>query len=323
MRKSIRLSVLVFIFCVLFSFVGNVSFAVTGKINSADYTVHIKEDGIVDVIEIIDLSLEKDIEIFSKRFDNNLEIKNFEIKEYNKEGEVKLEYEKVDNINDLKVNSYCFEDNILKVKVDKNVRKYLSISYSLEDNINIYSDCVETNLVLQENDFDYSSYEITGKVQFEDESVNLKDIYVWGHSVNDTIIKRDDELNQIKFILDEKEENQKFDIKVVFPKEIVKTDDLELTNSDITLDDIIEKENDIIQSKELKKQFEILNFKLVNIIILVIVLIVVITILLVIIKKKMKKDKNNINENETEDVINENVEDDKKQEETTKIDENE
>ena len=94
---------------------------------------------------------------------------------------------------------------------------------------------------------------------------------------------------------------------VVESKEIVKTDDLELTNSDITLDDIIEKENDIIQSKELKKQFEILNFKLLNMIILVIILIVVITILFVIIRIKIKKDKNNINENKNE------IEDDKKQ----------
>ena len=46
--------------------------------------------------------------------------------------------------------------------------------------------------------------------------------------------------------------------------------------------DIIEKENDIIQSKELKKQFEILNFKLVNIIILVIVLVLIILLFLLL-----------------------------------------
>lgn len=290
MRKTTKLNILVLTFFILFLLLGNTSFALTGKVNSADYTVCIKEDGSVDVIEIIDLSLEKDIDNFSKRFDENIEIKNLAVKEYNKDGEVKIEYEKMNNKNELKVNSFSFEENILNIKIDKNVRKYLSISYSFENKINIYTECAELDLVLQENDFDYFSGEITGKVQFENKGVNLNDIYVWGHAENDVIIKRVNEFNQINFILDEKEENQKFDIKVVFPKEIIKIDNLEIVNDDKTLEEIIEKENDIINIKELKTQSEILNIRLVNIIIIMLFIILVIIISILIIRKKTKKD---------------------------------
>ena len=115
MRKTTKLNILVLTFFILFLLLGNTSFALTGKVNSADYTVCIKEDGSVDVTEIMDLSLEKDIDNFSKRFDENIEIKNLEVKEYNKDGEVKIEYD-IKNIELTSSQNSSLDIEILSVK---------------------------------------------------------------------------------------------------------------------------------------------------------------------------------------------------------------
>lgn len=201
-------------------------FADSGKINSINYNILITEDSKLEITEVWDVNLNNNIEHIVKKVPEIKPISNVKVKEYNKDGSVKKEYELVD-VNNLSINKYSVKDNEIDIFVNKDVnneKRFFSIEYTIENHINAYLDCAEFDLILQDKKFAFNSEEITGKITFSKPIGSLAGFNAWVHSDNLSSVTKVEELSQINFFVDGNNNNRQLDIKVAFPTEMLSID---------------------------------------------------------------------------------------------------
>lgn len=201
-------------------------FADSGKINSINYNILITEDSKLEITEVWDVNLNNNIEHIVKKVPEIKPISNVKVKEYNKDGSVKKEYELVD-VNNLSTNKYSVKDNEIDIFVNKDVnneKRFFSIEYTIENHINAYLDCAEFDLILQDKKFAFNSEEITGKITFSKPIGSLAGFNAWVHSDNLSSVTKVEELSQINFFVDGNNNNRQLDIKVAFPTEMLSID---------------------------------------------------------------------------------------------------
>ena len=296
-----KLKVKIFLLLILFVSVFSVSlYAKSGEINSIDYNIVIKKDGKVAITEVWDVYLNKSD--FSKVFQDGEIVSNIVIKEYNKDGSTKQVYEQVDNEENLKTYKYIYKDNELIIKSGASKEKrFLHISYELEQCVFVYLDCAELNLVLQNDKFPFESKEITGKVSFENDVKSFSQFNTWIHSDGISNVTKVEETGKINFYVEDNDQKEKLDIKVVFPVNVIDVDEYSIINGN-RWEIIYEEElyNKTLKDRETKVEFMVH----VVVFILGVALVIATIVLFIIICVKKYREKDNETEEEINDKIN-------------------
>ena len=292
-------------------------FANSGDIKSIDYNIFVTEDAKIEVTEVWEVEFNKGVESITKRVPEVKGIADVAIKEYNKDGSIKHEFERI-NINSVSPNKYYIKDNNINIGIDNNgEKKFISIEYTILNHVNVYLDCAEFDLILQDKNFDLNSTEITGKVSFA-KSINLlAGFNTWVHSNSVSSVTKVEELSQINFYVDENKNRKQLDIKVVFPTNMVTVESSKMIKGN-RLKFIYEEEIAKNESKtEVGQKKLIMNGIIITIAISSATLAVVFIIILVFKIKNLKKNGNK--ENEKKENNNTSVENEDKHAEKTVV----
>lgn len=292
-------------------------FASDGEIKSIDYNIFITEDAKIEVTEVWEVEFNKDVESIVKKVPEVKSIADITIKEYNKDGSVKHEFERVD-IDSVTPNKYYIKDNNINIGIDNNgEKKFISIEYTILSHINIYLDCAEFDLILQDKNFGFDSTEITGKVTFAKSLNSLAGFNTWVHSKGVSNVTKVEELSQINFYVDENKSKKQLDIKVVFPinmltveyNKIIKGNRLKF----IYEEEIVKNEN---KTEEGQKRL-IINGIIITVAISSVTLALVFTVILIFKIKNLKRDEDKDKENEKTENNNTSIENEDKHIEKT------
>ena len=272
-------------------------FASDGEIKSIDYNIFITEDAKIEVTEVWEVEFNKDVESIVKKVPEVKSIADITIKEYNKDGSVKHEFERVD-IDSVTPNKYYIKDNNINIGIDNNgEKKFISIEYTILSHINIYLDCAEFDLILQDKNFGFDSTEITGKVTFAKSLNSLAGFNTWVHSKGVSNVTKVEELSQINFYVDENKSKKQLDIKVVFPINMLTVESNKIIKGNrlkfIYEEEIVKNEN---KTEEGQKRL-IINGIIITVAISSVTLALVFTVILIFKIKNLKRDEDEDKEN--------------------------
>lgn len=292
-------------------------FASDGEIKSIDYNIFITEDAKIEVTEVWEVEFNKDVESIVKKVPEVKSIADITIKEYNKDGSVKHEFERVD-IDSVTPNKYYIKDNNINIGIDNNgEKKFISIEYTILSHINIYLDCAEFDLILQDKNFGFDSTEITGKVTFAKSLNSLAGFNTWVHSKGVSNVTKVEELSQINFYVDENKSKKQLDIKVVFPINMLTVESNKIIKGNrlkfIYEEEIVKNEN---KTEEGQKRL-IINGIIITVAISSVTLALVFTVILIFKIKNLKRDEDEDKENEKTENNNTSIENEDKHIEKT------
>lgn len=298
--KKIKSILYIFLF---FLFILTIpTFAKTGNLNSVDYNILVRTDSKLEVIEVWDVSIDKSVQLIDKKIPVIGKVTDVVVKEYNKDSSVKVEYEQVQNEDELTGYKFYVKDNDIKIHINENKddKQYFSIKYVIEDCINVYLDCAEFDLVLQDKSLGLNTDEITGKISFESEVNSLVNYNTWIHSINLSSVTKVDESSQINFYVDGNKKENQLDVKVVFPTNVITVNSEDIINGN-RLRFVFEEE---ISKSEKKIEEDNKEF-IKNVIILIIgilsaILVVILVIILIV--KKVKTNKKDIDNEDKKEV---------------------
>lgn len=314
MKKTKSIIYMILFFIIVFTMP---VFANSGDIKSIDYNIFVTEDAKIEVTEVWEVEFNKGVESITKRVPEVKGIADVAIKEYNKDGSIKHEFERI-NINSVSPNKYYIKDNNINIGIDNNgEKKFISIEYTILNHVNVYLDCAEFDLILQDKNFDLNSTEITGKVSFAKSINSLAGFNTWVHSNSVSSVTKVEELSQINFYVDENKNRKQLDIKVVFPTNMVTVESSKMIKGN-RLKFIYEEEIAKNESKtEVGQKKLIMNGIIITIAISSATLAVVFIIILVFKIKNLKKNGNK--ENEKKENNNTSVENEDKHAEKTVV----
>lgn len=314
MKKTKSIIYMILFFIIVFTMP---VFANSGDIKSIDYNIFVTEDAKIEVTEVWEVEFNKGVESITKRVPEVKGIADVAIKEYNKDGSIKHEFERI-NINSVSPNKYYIKDNNINIGIDNNgEKKFISIEYTILNHVNVYLDCAEFDLILQDKNFDLNSTEITGKVSFAKSINSLVGFNTWVHSNSVSSVTKVEELSQINFYVDENKNRKQLDIKVVFPTNMVTVESSKMIKGN-RLKFIYEEEIAKNESKtEVGQKKLIMNGIIITIAISSATLAVVFIIILVFKIKNLKKNGNK--ENEKKENNNTSVENEDKHAEKTVV----
>ena len=286
-------------------------FASNGEINSIDYNILVTEDAKIEVIEVWEVNFDKDTESIVRKIPEIKGLDNVTIKEYNKDGTVKHEFERI-NVNSVSANKYYIKDNDIYIGIDntgKHDKKFISIEYTILNHINVYLDCAEFDLIIQDKNFDFDSTEITGKIKFAKPIDSLAGFNTWVHSNSVSSVTKVEELSQINFYVDGNKPNKQLDIKVAFPTDMLTVPANKVIKGNrlrLIYEEEIEKNSD---KTELGQKKLILNGIIITVAIVSVTLAVIFTLILIFKIKNIKKDKNKVENKLKEDDVSVELED--------------
>ncbi len=314
MKKTKSIIYMILFFIIVFTMP---VFANSGDIKSIDYNIFVTEDAKIEVTEVWEVEFNKGVESITKRVPEVKGIADVAIKEYNKDGSIKHEFERI-NINSVSPNKYYIKDNNINIGIDNNgEKKFISIEYTILNHVNVYLDCAEFDLILQDKNFDLNSTEITGKVSFAKSINSLAGFNTWVHSNSVSSVTKVEELSQINFYVDENKNRKQLDIKVVFPTNMVTVESSKMIKGN-RLKFIYEEEIAKNESKtEVGQKKLIMNGIIITIAISSATLAVVFIIILVFKIKNLKRNGNK--ENEKKEKNNTSVENEDKHAEKTVV----
>ena len=314
MKKTKSIIYMILFFIIVFTMP---VFANSGDIKSIDYNIFVTEDAKIEVTEVWEVEFNKGVESITKRVPEVKGIADVAIKEYNIDGSIKHEFERI-NINSVSPNKYYIKDNNINIGIDNNgEKKFISIEYTILNHVNVYLDCAEFDLILQDKNFDLNSTEITGKVSFAKSINSLAGFNTWVHSNSVSSVTKVEELSQINFYVDENKNRKQLDIKVVFPTNMVTVESSKMIKGN-RLKFIYEEEIAKNESKtEVGQKKLIMNGIIITIAISSATLAVVFIIILVFKIKNLKKNGNK--ENEKKENNNTSVENEDKHAEKTVV----
>lgn len=278
-------------------------FASDGEVKSINYNIFVTEDAKIEVTEVWEVEFNKGVESMTKRVPEVKGIADITIKEYNKDGSTKHEFERL-NINSVTPNKYYIKDNNINIGIDNNgEKKFISIEYTILNQVNVYRDCAEFDLILQDKNFEFDSTEITGKVTFAKPISSLAGFNTWVHSKGVSGVTKVEELSQINFYVDENKSRKQLDIKVVFPTNMVTVESSKMIKGNrlkfIYEEEIAKNEN----KTEVGQKKLIINGIIITIAVSSVTLAVVFIIILVFKIKNLKKDVNKESDKKEENNI--------------------
>lgn len=312
MRKTKNIIYMILFFVIVLVWLAIPVFADSGEINSIDYNILVTEDAKIEVTEIWEVSFDKDTESMIRKIPEVKGIEDVSIKEYNKDGTVKQEFERI-NINSVSANKFYIKDNDIIIGIDNNGngdKKFISIEYTVLNHINVYLDCAEFDMILQDKSFDFDSTEITGKITFAKKIDSLAGFNTWVHSNGVSSVTKVEELSQINFYVDENKSNKQLDIKVAFPTNMLTIDANKVIKGNrlkLIYEEEIEKNSD---KTEIGQKKLIVNGMIISVAVISGTLAVVFTLMLIFKIKNLKKDNNK--ENKSLEENNVSTEDDDK-----------
>ena len=101
MKKTKSIIYMILFFIIVFTMP---VFANSGDIKSIDYNIFVTEDAKIEVTEVWEVEFNKGVESITKRVPEVKGIADVAIKEYNKDGSIKHEFERI-NINSVSPNT--------------------------------------------------------------------------------------------------------------------------------------------------------------------------------------------------------------------------
>ncbi len=243
---------LVLLICVMMISCGSV-FAGSQRMKEIDYQAYIKENGDVDVVESWHIWVEgtntlfKTFEIDSSKY---TEITNVKVKEISDNGQAKDFRDVGEWQYTVDKDGYygeIYEGNFeigwyAGLGNSSDTRKY-EISYTIKDGIKKGADCAEFYWQFIGDDNGVPVEKITGTIHLPEKAKDIEDIKVWGHTEGLNGEINVTSLNKIEFEGWNLQTRTMFEIRTLFPTEMISENCKRYVKAYL-LDDVVEEETE-------------------------------------------------------------------------------